>query len=93
MSKEKKQALITEAKMQSDALKRIGRWRTMALFIAALGIVFAWLGFSRQPKSLIIGILGICMTVISFLLAMVFNIGIRNGNENVRKILDAAEKE
>ncbi|MBR2812237.1 MAG: hypothetical protein IKD69_12745 [Solobacterium sp.] len=93
MSKEKKKALIEEAQMQSKALQRIGQWRTIALFLAAVGVVFAWLGFSRTDIHWIVGVFGILMTVISFLLALVFNIGIRNGNRNVQKILDAAEKE
>lgn len=93
MSSEKKKALIKEAQMQSEALTRIAHWRTAAMFLAALGVVFAWLGFSRSSVHVIAGVLGVLMTVISFLLAVVFNIGIRNGNRNVQKILDAAEKE
>ena len=89
----KRKQLIKEASMQAEALKWIGRWRTAALFVSALGVLFAWYGLSNGVPSMIAGILGILMTVIGFALAVVFNLGIRNGSRNVEKILNTAESD
>ena len=40
-----KNNLIIEAERQSEALKRIARWRSMALLVSAIGIAVAFMGF------------------------------------------------
>ena len=93
MSKEKKEQLIQEAGMQSMALKRIALWRALSVLLSAVGIVVAWFGFHSVPKHTITGILGILLALFCMFASALCHIGIRNGTENVRKILEAAEKE
>ncbi len=77
--------------MQAKALERIGRWRTFSVFVAGVGVLLAWAGFSRDI--LVLGIFGVVLTTLSFVFALLCTVGMRNGSRNVQKILDAAERE
>lgn len=78
--------------MQSRALRRIARWRSGAMFVAALGVLMAYVGFGGEPRNVVCGIGGIAVILAGTLLAVIFNVGIHNGRRNVEKILDAAER-
>lgn len=84
--------LINEAKQQSAALKRIAKWRSAAMLMAAIGVLFLYRGFSGDGINFISSIIGISLVITGTVLAVIFNIGIHNGRNNVEKILDAAEE-
>ena len=92
MNKIERNNLIIEAKRQSEALKRISRWRAMAVLMSAIGIVFTWMGFGRGLISVPFCVIGILMILTGTVLAVIFNLGIKNGRTNVEKILDAVER-
>ena len=84
-----KNNLIIEAERQSEALKRIARWRSMALLVSAIGIAVAFMGFGRESINILCGASGILMVLAGSVMAVIFNLGVRNGRANVERILDA----
>jgi hypothetical protein len=93
MSSDKKRALIKEAQMQSDALKRLSQWRMTLLAFSAAGAVISAAGFFGAGGNLFLKIAGIILMILGFAAAAVVGLGIRNGSRNVEKILKAAERE
>lgn len=83
--------LIKEAEMQSKALKTISRWRAIAMLVASVGVLLAYLGFTASPLHLFCGIVGIVLILLGAFAAVTFNVGIHNGRQNVERILDAAK--
>lgn len=87
-----KKELLEEAKKQSDALERISRWRTYSMVLSAIGVVVAYMGFTGSAQHRIaIGVTGVSVLLIGVAFAVVCNLGIRTGRENVERILNAAE--
>lgn len=93
MAELSKKELLEEAKKQSEALERISRWRTYSMVLSAIGVVVAYMGFTGSAKYRIaIGVAGIAILLIGMAFAIICNLGIRTGRENVERILNAAEK-
>lgn len=92
MSTMNQYTLIKEARQQSTALRRIAKWRSAAMLMAAIGVLFLYRGFSGDGINFISSVIGISLVIIGTVLAVIFNIGIHNGRNNVEKILDAAEE-
>ena len=92
MSQLTKQELLEEAKKQSEALERISRWRTYAMVLSAIGVAAAYMGFTGNQNRIAIGVTGVVLIVVGVAFAVICNLGIRTGRDNVEKILNAAEK-
>ena len=92
MSQLTKQELLEEAKKQSEALERISRWRTYAMVLSAIGVAVAYMGFTGNQHRIALGAAGIVLIVAGVAFAVICNLGIRTGRDNVEKILNAAEK-
>lgn len=92
MNNKQKQFLKNEADSQLKAIKMIGRWRTIALAVSAVGVVVAYVGFTGTASSIALKICGISLIVLGFISAAVFNLGIRNGRNNVAKLIRELEK-
>lgn len=88
-----KKTLSIESEKQLKALKMIGRWRTFALTLSAVGMVFTYYGFHGSTNHLTMGIPGILLLIVGFAGAAILNLGIRNGKRNVEKMLHAMEAE
>lgn len=86
------QELLLEAEQQSQALRRIAKWRSAAMFIASLGVLLAYINLANGPVNILGAALGVVLILTGTLLAIVLNVGIHNGRSNVEKLLDAAEK-
>ena len=87
-----KQELLEEAKKQSEALARISRWRTYSMVLAAIGVAVVYMGFTGNQHKVAIGVTGIVLIVAGTAFAIICNLGIRTGRDNVERILNAAEK-
>ena len=83
--------LMQEAKRQSDALKMIGRWRTIGFVAAAVGAVLLYNGLTGASRNIPLIVLGTVIVAIGMTAAILCDMGIRNGRRNVEKILDAAQ--
>lgn len=82
-------ALILEAKLQTDALQRLGVWLRAAASLAVIGLLIAWWGF-QMGAGLAAGILGVILTVVAGAAAFIIRQGRENGKKNVQRILKAA---
>lgn len=87
MNAVEKEKLITEAKMQMTALKKINGWKKLAIVVSAIGVAIAYGGLAGTPSHLFLGILGILLTVTGFAAAAVFALGVKNGRRNVEKMI------
>lgn len=87
-----KRKLSKEAEMQIKALKKINRWKIIALAVSTLGVAAAYAGFGGIIQSLFLGVLGVIITVTAAAAALIFNLGLKNGRRNVEKMLNILEK-
>ena len=85
--------LMQEAKRQSQALKMIGRWRTIGFVAAAVGAVLLYNGLTGAGRNVPLIAFGTVVVAIGIAAAILCDMGIRNGRRNVEKILDAAQRE
>lgn len=95
MNAVEKENLLTEAQMQTAALKKINVWKKLAIVVSTIGVATAYAGLSATPSHLFPGILGIFLMVLGFAAAVVLNLGIKNGRRNVEKmirVIEGAEK-
>lgn len=83
--------LLQEAKRQSEALKMIGRWRTIGFVVSAIGAVLLYGGITRAQNNIPLMAAGAVIAAAGLIAAIVCDLGIRNGRRNVEKILQAAE--
>ena len=83
--------LMQEAKRQSQALKMIGRWRTIGFVVAAVGAVLLYNGLTGAGRSIPLIAFGTVVVAVGMAAAILCDMGIRNGRRNVEKILDAAQ--
>lgn len=86
---EKREFLIKEAKMQTEALLRLGVWQRLALSAAAVGALVAYTGIVMSPD-LLRGVFGISTAILSGGMALLIHTGRKKGKRNVEAILKAA---
>lgn len=87
-----KDSLLTEAKMQIKALKKINEWKRLAVIISTIGIAIAYAGIAGSPSHLFLGILGILLTLAGAGAAVVTNLGLKNGRRNVEKMIHVIDE-
>lgn len=81
--------LVREAKLQTDAIQRLGVWLRLGYSLLAVGAIVAYWGFSSDGDALAC-VLGVAMLVVGALASALMRVGIVNARRNVRNILDAA---
>lgn len=94
MKKEKRLSrgtLLEEARLQKNALERLGTWQRNAMLASSCGVALAWWGLTGSGMQFLFGIVGTLLTLLGILCAAILGLGIRNGNHNVEKLLQAAE--
>ena len=84
-----RQVLIEEAKMQTDAINRLGIWLRAALSLMAVGLLLAWRGLGMGAGSLR-GVSGIAVAIAGAAAAVIIRQGRNNGKKNVERILNSA---
>ena len=92
MDRAEKNRLSREVRMQTEALKRIARWKGYALCFSAAGAAVFYGGVRGSALHPLLIVLGIGAAVAGLVGAMVFNLGLKNGRRNVRAILNALEE-
>ncbi len=91
MKKLSKKELLAEAAAQSRALNTIKKWLAAAIGISTVSTALIVLGFMGEGVHMLIGITGIVLLVLSVTAALLINLGLKRGSENVKNILTAAE--
>lgn len=79
--------LSKEAEMQINALKKIRLWKALAIAFSTLGVALTYLGIKSISHIIFVGIFGIIFIILGTGSAMILNLGLRNGEKNVKKIL------
>lgn len=87
-----KDSLLTEAKMQIKALKKINEWKKLAIIVSTIGVAIAYAGIAGTPSHLFLGILGIFLILAGAGAAVVTNLGLKNGKRNVEKIIQVIDE-
>lgn len=92
MTKEQKEAWLKEAKMQMEAIRRLERYNMAALALAGLGAALCYftIAAAAEKNPLFIA-LSVILAAVGAVFSMILNVGIRNGKNNVEKILRAVE--
>ncbi|MDO4473520.1 MAG: hypothetical protein Q4B75_02525 [Eubacteriales bacterium] len=93
MQNMEKKKITLESEQQLKAIKTIGRWRTYAIALSAVGVALAYYGFQDGVNHLSIGIPGILLIAAGFAGATILNLGIKNGKRNVEKMLRLLEED
>lgn len=93
MNAVEKNNLSREARMQMNALKKISRWRTIAVALSTLGAAMIYAGFAGADNHLLLGISGIVIILLSAVSAVILNLGLRNGRKNVEKMISILHSE
>ncbi|MCI7099581.1 MAG: hypothetical protein MR966_11925 [Lachnospiraceae bacterium] len=88
MNAAEKSNLSREAQMQMNALKKISRWRNIAIALSTLGAALIYAGFAGTDRNLFLGIPGIIVILLSAVSAIILNLGIKNGRRNVEKMIN-----
>lgn len=82
-----KQQAIEEARLQKKALATMGAWRNILFLLTGCFAALAMFALQTGGAWFIPGIAAAVLAGISFLLMLIVNLSIRNGNHNVEKIL------
>lgn len=88
-----KDSLLTEAKMQIKALRKINEWKRLAIIVSTIGVAVAYAGIAGTPSHLFLGILGIFFTLAGAGAAVVTNLGLKSGKRNVEKIIHVIDED
>ena len=84
--------LVIEARSQTLALQRLQTWLRLAYALLAAAVLLAYWGFVEADQ-IVFGVCGCVMAVVVFAAVVVLRIGIRNGRENVSRMLDVLESQ
>lgn len=84
MNKELKSHYVDEVKYQAKMLNNLKRWLKCSIIFSSLFLAFILFGSS----SLILRIIGIIGMVLCVIASVIIGLAIRNGRNNVNKILD-----
>lgn len=87
MLDKKKKMLINEADKQAKALKNLRKWLRNCIAFSTIGLVIAFWGIKGLGVKFVLGVTGIIVMVICIIVAIIINMGIKNGEQNVKKIL------
>lgn len=91
MAKLNKKQLLAEAEAQTKALKTIKKWLAYAIGVSTLSVALTCFAFLGGTTHIVVGVIGIVLTLLSTSAALIINLGIRKGTKNVEQILSAAE--
>ena len=86
-----KKELLAEAMAQSKALKTIRKWLAAAIGISTVSMALILFGFMGESAHMLMGIIGIVLLVLSVAAALLIDLGLKRGTENVKNILASAE--
>jgi hypothetical protein len=85
-----KQSFINEVQYQNKMLNNLKRWLRNVIIFSSLSLILIISGPSVHP---FIKIIGIIMMIISVVSAIVIGLGLRNGKDNIEKLLDSVNKQ
>lgn len=81
--------LIREARLQTDAIQRLGTWLRISCSVAALGFVLAWWAWHGGGTPAL-GPIGVAFLLAGAAAAAIIRTGMGNARKNVKAIMAAA---
>lgn len=84
MNKSQKNKLIIEADLQTKEINKLKIWLRNVISTSTIGFVITIFGMQKSNLWFVIGII---VTILSAIIAITINMGIKNGKLNVEKIL------
>ena len=88
-----RELLIEEAKLQEAALKRLGHWAAIGMAVSSVGVVLIYFAVVQAEKRIWLIVLGTLILILGASAVITIGLGIRNGRNNVQKILRAIEQD
>ncbi len=85
MNAKLKENYINEVKYQTKMLNRLKQWLSYSIISSSISLILILFGNQIHP---IIRILGFILMAISIICALLIGLGIKNGTDNVNKIID-----
>lgn len=79
---------LNEARMQKEALAKIGGWRRFLFLLAASLASLAVFGFQIEGGA-VLGVVSAIAGAVSLALTFLVDLSIRNGHRNVERILES----
>lgn len=89
MEAKMKQSYIQEIKYQKQMLQNLQRWLRNLVIFSSISLVLIILGPSVHP---ILKIIGFVSMIVSIIGCLVVGLGLKNGKDNVNKMIDQIEK-
>ena len=87
MLNEEKKLLIDEADKQVKVLKNLKKWLRNFMGFSTIGLVIACWGIQGTTLQFAFGVIGIIIMIVCTISSIIINMGIKNGEKNVKKIL------
>ena len=85
----KREALLTEAKLQTKAIQRLEVWKRLAYSLLAVGFLLGYWGFENGGPEWW-GPAGVVLAILSAIASFILWTGTNNAKKNVKRILEAA---
>ncbi|MCD7809182.1 MAG: hypothetical protein LUH02_07550 [Erysipelotrichaceae bacterium] len=85
MNAKLKENYINEVKYQTKMINRLKQWLSYSIISSSISLILILFGTQVHP---IIHILGFILMAISIICALLIGLGIKNGTDNVNKIID-----
>lgn len=85
-----KQSYIQEVKYQTQMIKNLQRWLRNLLIFSSISLVLIILGPSVHS---FLKVIGFIMMTICIIGCLVIGLGLKNGKDNVNRIIDKIEKQ
>ena len=80
---------VREARLQTDAIQRLGVWLRIGYSLLAIGFIVGYWGF-YGGGGVPFGVLGVVALVLGAVVSVVLKVGITNAKRNVRALLAQA---
>jgi hypothetical protein len=88
-----RELLIEEAKLHEAALKRLGHWAAIGMAVSSVGVVLIYFAVAPAEKRIWLIVTGALVLILGASAVITIGLGIRNGRNNVQKILRAIEQD
>ena len=81
---------LREAKLQTDAIRRLNVWLRLGYSLVAIGFLLAYGGFAGGYGTAV-GVVGVVLLLVGAAASVVLKVGTTRAKQNVEKILAAVE--
>lgn len=88
-----KRIFDNRSKLSGESLEDDQSMENTCCWYSAIGVALSYAGFGAADQMIWLGVTGIVFIIFGFVGAAILNLGIKNGRQNVNRILNAIESE